>query len=135
MKKPIELLLVEDSPADIILAEEALKDSGLAYSLTTVGDGEEAMEYLLRKGNYSHAVSPDVILLDLNMPKKNGHEVLSEMNEHPDLKDIPVVVLTVSQAEEDHTKALNLKMNYYMNKPVQSQRLAAILQEIHDLWI
>lgn len=134
MGKPIELLLVEDSPADIILTEEALKDANIATHMTVVNDGEEAMDYLLRRGKFTDAVKPDVILLDLNMPKKNGHEVLAEMKEDPELESIPVVVLTVSQEDEDVAKALNLKMNFYMSKPVTTARLQPILEEIHNLW-
>lgn len=134
MNKPIEILLVEDSPADISLTEEALKDSGVLYRLSVVNDGEQAMDYLLKKSSYANSATPDVILLDLNMPKKTGHEVLAEMKEYPRLLEIPVVVLTVSQAEEDHAKALALNMNYYMSKPVTAVRLASILEAINDLW-
>jgi len=134
MSKPMQVLLVEDSPADITLTEEALKDTGVQTSLSVVMDGEQAIDYLHQRGNYSQAVRPDVILLDLNMPKKNGHEVLADMKDHPELEDIPVVVLTVSQAEEDIVKALNLRMNYYLSKPVHSQKLLPILHAIDSLW-
>lgn len=134
MKSPVEILLVEDSPADIALTEEALKDSGLESQLSVVTDGEQAIEYLHRRGRFSAAHKPDIILLDLNMPKKNGHEVLSEMKDNPELEAIPVVVLTVSQAEEDIVRALGLKMNYYLNKPVNAQKLTPILTTIIDLW-
>lgn len=134
MKAPVEILLVEDSPADIALTEEALKESGLSNQLTVVTDGEQAIDYLHKKGKFTSASRPDIILLDLNMPKKDGHEVLADMKDNPELEEIPVVVLTVSQAEEDIVKALGLKMNYYLNKPVSAQKLAPILETIIDLW-
>ncbi|HIA50592.1 MAG TPA: response regulator [Candidatus Melainabacteria bacterium] len=134
MKNPVEILLVEDSPADIALTEEALKESGLQNTLTIVTDGEQAIEYLSKRGKYKDAESPDLILLDLNMPKKNGHEVLEVIKDNPKLEEIPVVVLTVSEAEEDIARALGLKMNYYLNKPVNVQKLAPILTTIIELW-
>lgn len=134
MKNPVEILLVEDSPADIALTEEALKESGLKNTLTIVTDGEQAIEYLSKRGKYKDAESPDLILLDLNMPKKNGHDVLEVIKDNPKLEEIPVVVLTVSEAEEDIARALGLKMNYYLNKPVNVQKLAPILTTIVELW-
>ncbi len=134
MKNPVEILLVEDSPADIALTEEALKESGLENTLTIVTDGEQAIEYLSKRGKYKDAERPDLILLDLNMPKKNGHEVLEVIKDNPKLEEIPVVVLTVSEAEEDIARALGLKMNYYLNKPVSVQKLAPILTTIIELW-
>jgi len=134
MKNPVEILLVEDSPSDIALTEEALKESGLDNTLTIVTDGEQAIEYLSKRGKFKDVGRPDLILLDLNMPKKNGHEVLAAMKGNPALEEIPVVVLTVSEAEEDITRALGLKMNYYLNKPVNVQKLAPILTTIVQLW-
>jgi two-component system, chemotaxis family, response regulator Rcp1 len=134
VKNPVEILLVEDSPADIALTEEALKESGLENTLTIVTDGEQAIEYLSKRGKFKDAESPDLILLDLNMPKKNGHEVLEAIKDNPRLEEIPVVVLTVSEAEEDIARALGLKMNYYLNKPVSVQKLAPILTTIIELW-
>jgi CheY-like chemotaxis protein len=134
MSEPIKLLLVEDSPDDIILTEEALKDASIETRLSVVTDGEQAMDYLYQRGNFSDATRPDVILLDLNMPRKNGHDVLAEMKDDPDLEGIPVIVLTVSQEEADVVKAMNLKMNFYLNKPVATGKLEPLLQEIHDLW-
>jgi CheY-like chemotaxis protein len=134
VKNPVEILLVEDSPGDIALTEEALKESGLQNTLTIVTDGEQAIEYLNKRGKYKDAGSPDLILLDLNMPKKSGHEVLEVIKDNPKLEEIPVVVLTVSEAEEDIARALGLKMNYYLNKPVNVQKLAPILTTIIELW-
>lgn len=133
MHKPLEILLVEDSPADIRLTEEALKDTDLEYKLSVVNDGEEAMTFLKEKES-SASPAPDVILLDLNMPRKTGHDVLAEIKEDPAMDEIPIVVLTVSQDEEDVLKALNLRMNYYLNKPVTAGRLGALLKSIEALW-
>ncbi len=133
MHKPLEILLVEDSPADIRLTEEALKDTDLEYKLSIVNDGEEAMAFLKQHGG-ENTEPPDVILLDLNMPKKTGHEVLSEIKGDPRMDEIPIVVLTVSQDEEDVLKALDLRMNYYLNKPVTAGRLGALLKSITTLW-
>jgi CheY-like chemotaxis protein len=131
MKEKIEILLVEDTPSDVRLTEEALKRSELTYELKVVGDGEQASEFL--QNAKKSASLPDVILLDLNMPKKNGHEVLEEIKSDADLKKIPVVLLTVSQRDEDVMDALKLKMNYYVAKPVTAQKLSALLKSIHQL--
>ena len=132
MKKTLQILLVEDSKADIRLTQEALKDINIEYNLEIVFDGEEAMQYL---NNAKNKLLPDVILLDLNLPRKNGHEVLEDIKNDAVLEKIPVIVLTVSQDEEDVLKALDLKMNYYINKPVNSNRLGAVLQMISELWV
>lgn len=130
MNEKIEILLVEDTPSDIRLTEEALKRSDLTYNLAVVNDGVEAMDYLNKaKG----AKLPDVVLLDLNMPRKNGHEVLNEIQADKELKRIPIVLLTVSQRDEDVMEALRLKMNYYLAKPVTSQTLSVLLKSIHEL--
>ena len=129
MEKSLEILLVEDSPADVRLTQEALKDINIQYNLTVVNDGEDAMTYLNKQKKIK---LPDVILLDLNLPRKNGHEVMEEIKNDEIFEQIPVVVLTVSQDEEDVLKALDLKMNYYINKPVNSNRLGAVLQMINE---
>ena len=134
MSKPLQILLVEDTPSDVTLTEEALKDCPMASSLSVVFDGEQALEYLRKKGKHAQAERPDVILLDLNMPKKDGHEVLTEMKDDPELEAIPVVVLTVSQHEEEIVRAMDLKMNYYLSKPVNARTLYPILMSIRDLW-
>ncbi len=131
MKEKIEILLVEDTPSDVRLTEEALKRSELTYELSVVNDGEQATEFLEKAKSASKL--PDVILLDLNMPKKNGHEVLAEIKADDVLKKIPVVLLTVSQQDEDVQEALKLKMNYYVAKPVTAQKLSALLRLIHQL--
>lgn len=132
MNGPINILLVEDNPADVRLTEEALKDIDIDFQLTVAGDGEAAIKILRSYPSPKHL--PQVIFLDLNMPKKNGHEVLSEIKQDKGLQDIPVVVLTVSQDEEDVIKAMNLKMNYYLNKPVNTKNLSAVLPIIDGLW-
>lgn len=131
MGNKIEILLVEDTPSDIRLTEEALKRSTLDYNLTVVNDGEEAMEYL-KKAKADKSL-PGVILLDLNMPKKNGHEVMEDIAGDEVLKSIPVIVLTVSQRDEDVKEALRLKMNYYLAKPVTSNKLSTLIRAINDL--
>lgn len=131
MGKKIEILLVEDTPSDIRLTEEALKRSDLVYNLEVVNDGEQAMSYLNKAKTDSSL--PEIILLDLNMPKKNGHEVLEDITKDSDLKKIPIVVLTVSQRDEDVMEALRLKMNYYLAKPITSKKLSALLNAINEL--
>lgn len=131
MGKKIELLLVEDTPSDVRLTEEALKRSSLDYNLKVVNDGEQAMEYL-KSAKQSKSL-PDIVLLDLNMPKKNGHEVLEDVSEDNELKKVPFVVLTVSQRDEDVMEALRLKMNYYLAKPITSQKLSSLLKAIYEL--
>lgn len=132
MTKRIEILLVEDTPSDVRLTQEALKDSGLTYNLNVVTDGVQAVQYLRETYGGDKPV-PDLILLDLNMPKKNGHEVLQDMQDMPNLADVPVILLTVSQEDKDIMRALSLKMNYYLNKPVTCDKLSHVLKAIKDL--
>ncbi len=129
----LDILLVEDSTADIRLTKEALRRSGLDYKLEVVNDGAEAMSYLNGLKESSEKCLPGIILLDLNMPNKNGHDVLAEIKDDPDLKQIPVVLLTVSEREEDIIAALKLKMNYYLAKPVTTQKITALLKCFHEL--
>lgn len=129
----IEILLVEDSPSDIRLTQEALKGSDLKYDMAVVNDGVEAMDYLHRLKRAKTQKLPDLILLDLNMPRKNGHEVLAEIKEDPELRKIPVVLLTVSQQDDDVMEALKLKMNYYLAKPVTAQKLSVLVKLISEL--
>lgn len=133
MKDRIEILLVEDTPSDIRLTQEALKRTALEFEMTVVSDGVEAMEYLNSLKKSVDFELPHIILLDLNMPKKNGHEVLEEIKNDPLLKSIPVVLLTVSERDEDVLQALELKMNYYLAKPVTSQKLAALIKGLAEL--
>ena len=122
--KPIEILLVEDNAGDARLAREALREAKVRNNLTWLSDGEEALAFLRRKGKYSNAPRPDLILLDLNLPRKDGREVLSEIKADDNFRRIPVVILTTSQAEEDILKAYHLNANCYIPKPVDLERFA-----------
>lgn len=131
---PIEVLLVEDNPGDAQLTQIALEDSKMAVNLSIVEDGVEAMDFLKKQKKYSEAPHPDLVLLDLNLPKKDGRQVLFEMKADEALKRIPVVVLTTSQAEEDILKAYNLCANCYITKPVDFDRFVKIVQAIENFW-
>ncbi len=133
MKETIDILLVEDTPSDVRLTEEALKRSNLMYELSIAVDGAEALEYLRRAKQSNERKLPDIILLDLNLPKMNGHEVLHEIKNDPSLISIPVVLLTVSDREEDVQEALRSKMNYYVAKPVTTEKLSTLIRAICDL--
>jgi two-component system, chemotaxis family, response regulator Rcp1 len=133
--KPIEILLVEDSDGDARLAQEAMKDAKVLNRISRVTDGVEAMDYLRKQGQYDKAVRPDLILLDLNMPRKDGREVLKEIKEDPDLRRIPVVILTVSKAEEDIIKTYNLHANCYIQKPVDLGQFLDVVKSIESFWL
>jgi len=132
---PIEILLVEDNPADVRLTQEALLEEKLHNNLNVVNDGVEAIAYLRKQGKYSNSVRPDLILLDLNLPKKDGKEVLREIKNDDDLKLIPIVVLTVSKAEEDILKSYNLHANCYINKPLDLNQFSRVVKSIKDFWL
>ncbi|MGB3694337.1 MAG: response regulator [Spirulinaceae cyanobacterium] len=134
-KESWEILLVEDSPTDADLTKEAFSESDLVNSLHIVEDGVEALEFLRRQGKYSNQVHPDVILLDLNLPKKNGHEVLAEIKNDPELRTIPVVILTTSADEEDVLKSYRLHGNCYITKPVDLERFIEVVNSIEDFWL
>lgn len=131
----IEILLVEDNPADVRLTKEALKEAKVRNNLSVVEDGVEAMEFLSQQGKYADAPRPDLILLDLNLPKKDGREVLEEIKQDSSLKRIPVVVLTTSQAEEDILRTYNLHANCYVTKPVDLDQFITIVKSIEDFWL
>jgi len=133
--KPIDILLVEDNPGDARLAMEALKDSKVRNNLYLVQDGVEAMQFLHHEGQYAQSPRPDLILLDLNLPKKDGREVLAEIKSDPDLKRIPVVILTVSKAEEDILKTYNLHANCYISKPIDLGQFIKVVKSIEDFWL
>jgi chemotaxis family two-component system response regulator Rcp1 len=133
--RPIEILMVEDNPGDVRLTVEALKEGKVRNNFHTVEDGVEAMAFLRREGRYAEAVRPDLILLDLNLPKKNGREVLAEIKEDPDLRRIPVVILTVSQAEQDIVKSYNLHANCYITKPVDLDQFLEVVKSIENFWL
>ena len=128
--RPAEILLVEDNPGDVRLTVEALKENKLHNNLYVVGDGEEAMAFLRRESEYADVPCPDLILLDLNLPKKDGRETLAEIKQDPDLKRIPVVILTTSQAEEDVLKTYDLHANCYVTKPVDLDQFIKVVKTI-----
>lgn len=130
----IEILMVEDNPADVRLTVEAFKDAKVLNHLNVVHDGEAAMEYLRRVGKYAGATRPDLILLDLNLPKMDGREVLEEIKKDQDLKRIPVVVLTTSDDERDILKAYDLHVNAYVTKPVALDQFVRIVEAVDDFW-
>jgi CheY-like chemotaxis protein len=130
----VEILLVEDNPGDVRLTREAFKDAKLHNNLSVVQDGVEAMAFLRREGQYSAAPRPDLVLLDLNLPKKDGREVLEEIKYDDDLKRIPVVVLTTSSAEKDVLESYNLHANCYITKPVDLAQFLAIVKSIQSFW-
>lgn len=129
-----EILLVEDNPGDVRLAKEGLKESKVANNLYVVDDGVEAMAFLRKEGNYADAVTPDLVLLDLNLPKKDGREVLAEIKEDKDLRRIPIVILSTSQAEEDVLKTYDLHANCYVNKPVDLDQFVEIVKALNNFW-
>jgi len=132
--KPIEILLVEDNPGDVDLAREGLEESKLRNTLHVVEDGEEAMAFLLREGEYADAPCPDVILLDLNLPRMDGREVLAEIKLNQDLRHIPVIVLTSSQIEEDIMKSYQLHANCYISKPIMFAEFVKVVRAVEDFW-
>ncbi|MEY2523135.1 MAG: hypothetical protein QOJ66_1700 [Ilumatobacteraceae bacterium] len=133
--RPIRILLVEDSASDVAMTRAALRDGRIANDLAVVNDGEEAMAYLRHEGAHSDAVRPDLVLLDLNMPKKDGREVLAEVKEDPDLKTIPIVVLTTSAAEGDILRSYELHANSYVTKPVGLDAFLESVRGIENFWL
>lgn len=133
--RPIEMLLVEDNEADIRLTQIALKQAKLDNHLSVVRDGEEALLYLRKEGKYAEAVRPDLVLLDLNLPKVNGVEVLKEIREDDLLATIPVVVLTTSDADQDIYKSYELHANCYITKPVDLKKFMGVVEMIEDFWV
>lgn len=135
MGSPIEILLVEDNPGDARLALEALKEAKVRNNLHVVEDGLEATAFLYRQGKYRDARRPDLILLDLNLPGKDGREVLSEIKNDEDLKRIPVVILTVSKDDEDILRAYDLHANCYITKPIDLDQFLKVVKAIKDFWL
>jgi chemotaxis family two-component system response regulator Rcp1 len=131
----IDILLVEDNEGDARLAKEALRDSKIRNTLHHVTDGEEAMAFLRKEGKYSNLPRPDLILLDLNLPKKDGRQVLAEIKGDENLRRIPVVILTVSSAEEDVLKAYNLHANCYITKPLDLDQFMKVVRSVEDFWL
>ena len=133
--RPIQILLVEDSPSDAKLTLAALKLAKVVNQVSHVEDGVEAMEFLRRQGKFAQAERPDLILLDLNLPRKDGREVLEELKADPDLQMIPVVILTTSQAEQDIIRSYKLHANCYITKPVNFERFLEVVQSIENFWL
>ena len=132
--KPVEVLLVEDDPGDVELTTEAFKEGKIVVNLTVIEDGVKALAYLRREAPYAGAVRPDLILLDLNLPKKDGREVLRDIKSDEHLKGIPVVVLSTSDAEVDILKTYGLGANCYINKPVQLDQFTKVVRAIEEFW-
>jgi CheY-like chemotaxis protein len=133
--RPVEILLVEDNPGDERLTREALKEGKVYSNLHWVKDGVEAMAFLRREGKYKDVPRPDIILLDLNLPKKDGREVLQDIKNDAELKRIPVVVLTTSKAEEDVLRTYNLHANCYVTKPVDLEKFIVVVKSIDVFWL
>lgn len=131
----IEVLLVEDDPGDVVLIKEAFADNKVGNHLSVVNDGVEAMAFLRREGEYADAPRPDLVLLDLNLPRKNGREVLAEIKGDPELSIIPVIVLTTSEAEEDILRSYSLHANAYITKPVDFERFAGVVHQIDEFFV
>ena len=132
---PIEILLVEDNPGDVRLTREALKEGKVRNHLSVAEDGAKAIEFLFRRGSYADAPRPDLILLDLNLPKKDGRQVLAEIKADASLRSIPVVVLTTSQADEDVVNAYDLHVNCYITKPIDLSQFLNVVKAIEDFWL
>jgi CheY-like chemotaxis protein len=133
--RPIEVLLVEDDEGDVLMTREALEEGKVRTHLTVVGDGVEAMDYLRRAGRYAEAIRPDIVLLDLNLPKRNGRQVLADIKADPDLRRIPVVVLTTSEAEDDVLGSYDLHANAYVTKPVDFDRFVEVIRQIDEFFM
>lgn len=134
-EKPVHILLVEDNLGDVRLTKEAMKEAKVRNRIDVVSDGEEAMAFLHRRGKHTDANRPDVILLDLNLPKKTGLEVLKEIKEDPSLRRIPVVVITTSRAEQDIVRSYDLHANCYITKPVDLGQFLEVVKSIDDFWL
>ena len=133
--RPVEILLVEDNPGDVRLTQEALKESKVTNNLSVAEDGVEALAFLKREGKYADVPRPDLLLLDLNLPKKDGREVLAEIKTDKDLKRIPVVILTTSAAEEDIMRAYEFSANCYITKPVDLEQFIKVVKAIEEFWL
>jgi len=133
--EPVHILLMEDDPGDVVLIQEGLREARLALKMAHVADGEAGMKYLRREGEYADAVKPDIILLDLNMPRKDGREVLAEIRADKGLRTIPVVILTTSDAETDIVKSYDLGANAYIKKPIGLDEFMHMMKSFEDFWL
>jgi two-component system, chemotaxis family, response regulator Rcp1 len=133
--RTIEILLVEDNPGDVDLAREGLEETGLRINLSVVSNGVEALALLRRQGKYAGAARPDIVLLDLNLPVKDGRETLAEMKEDESLRHIPVIVLTTSRKEEDVLNSYRLHANCYVTKPLRFEEFVRVVRGIQDFWL
>ena len=133
--RPIEILLVEDNPGDVRLTREALRDAKVRNHMMVASDGVEAMAYLRQEGQYAGSTRPDMILLDLNLPRMNGFEVLDAIKEDTDLKRIPVIILTTSQAEQDIIRSYDLYANAYVTKPMDLEQFIRVIKAIEGFWL
>lgn len=133
--RPVEILLVEDNPGDVHLTLEAFKEAKVRNNISVADDGMKAMAFLRHEGEYKNAPLPDLILLDLNLPRKDGREVLAEIRQDPKLTRIPVVIMTTSQAEEDIAKAYDLHVNCYISKPMDLDQFIKVTRSIEDFWL
>lgn len=133
--QPIEILLVEDDPGDVLMTQEAFTDYKIANRLTVISNGEDAIAYLRKQGRFAGVATPDLVLLDLNLPRRDGREVLLDIKGDPDLRRIPVVILTTSEAEEDVIAAYDLHANAYVRKPVDFVQFVAAVRAIDDFFI
>lgn len=134
-EKLIDVLLVEDDPGDVLMTQEAFEENKVANRLAVVNDGASAMEYLRKEGQYADVPTPDMVLLDLNLPRMDGREVLAAMKSDDNLRSIPVVVLTTSEAEEDVLRSYSLHANAYVTKPVDFQRFIDVVRQIDDFFV
>jgi len=132
--EPIDVLLVEDNPGDVRLTREAFQDGRINNTLHVVTDGEEALEFLFRRGEYGDAPCPHLVLLDLNLPRIDGQEVLEEMRDDPELKRIPVVILTSSESEQDVVRSYELQANAYLTKPVDPDEFTDLVRSFEEFW-
>lgn len=132
--RPAEILLVEDNPGDVRLIQEALKDGKILNNLHVAGDGEQALAFLRRQGPHAHAPTPDLVLLDLNLPRKNGRETLVEIKNDPTLATVPIVILTSSQEDADTLASYQLRANCYISKPVEFEQFVKVAHSVEDFW-
>ncbi len=133
--RPVDILLVEDNPADVRLTREALKEGKVHNNLHVVQDGQEALDFLFHRGRYAQTPRPDIILLDLNLPKKDGREVLAEIKSSPQLRAIPVTILTISKAEEDILRTYDHHANCYIIKPIDMDQFLRVMRSVEDFWL